>query len=78
MLWLCAEWSRFEVAPGVALMRLPEGRTVTGAVWLSLGPTLAGGSKVDSRLQAVAGDRKVPIARSTAMPIPAAASSPSR
>jgi pimeloyl-ACP methyl ester carboxylesterase len=62
VLWLAAEWSRYEVIPG-ALTRLPEGKTVTGVVCLSLGPTLLGrASKVPDCLQIVAGDRKLPVA----------------
>lgn len=61
ILWLAAEWCRYEVLPG-ALTRMPEGRTVTGAIWLSVGPTLAGrASKVPECLQTVAGDRKLPM-----------------
>src|SRR5262249_42495168 len=61
-LWLASEWTRYELVPG-ALTRTPEGQTVTGAIWLSLGPTLAGrASKVADCLQTVAGDRKLPTA----------------
>jgi len=62
ILWLAAEWSRYEIIPG-ALTRMPEGRNATGVVCLSLGPTLAGrASKVPDCLQVVAGDRKLPVA----------------
>jgi hypothetical protein len=62
VLWLCAEWCRYEVVPG-ALPRMPEVQTVTGAVWLSLGPTLGGRtSKAAQCLLTVAGDRKLPMA----------------
>jgi hypothetical protein len=61
-LWLAAEWSRYELVPG-ALTRTPEGQTVTGAIWLSVGPTLSGkASKIADCLQSVAGDRKLPTA----------------
>jgi pimeloyl-ACP methyl ester carboxylesterase len=61
VLWLAAEWSRYEILPG-ALTRMPEGQTVTGVICLSLGPTLAGrASKVSSCVQNVMGDRKVPL-----------------
>lgn len=61
-LWLFAEWSRFELVPG-ALPRSAEGRTITGAAWLSAGATLAGRpTKVLDCLTAVAGERKVPMA----------------